>query len=221
MKLSSWRNVFSVLLVACFIIAAASCSKTGPEGPQGATGAQGPKGDKGDAGEHGATGPAGPAGPKGPTGPTGPQGPTGPKGPTGTANVIYSDWIYASNFVDSIVDNSNVKVGHLYAPGISSTILTSGTVMVYFSFGQGTFVLPYTGYAGGKTSTINFIPALQKIIITRFTYDNSNSVVLSTSLQYRYIIIPGGVSGGRQKDVYGNLDWNDYEQVKAFFNLPD
>ncbi|HEY0273685.1 MAG TPA: hypothetical protein VGC22_10910 [Chitinophaga sp.] len=160
----------------------------------------------------------GPAGPKGDKGDTGEKGATGA---TGTANVIYSDWIYATNFVDSIVDNSNVKVGHLYAPGLSNEMLSNGAVQVYFTFGTGIFVLPYTSFAGGKPNTINYFPGLQKIIITRFTHDNSKSVNLSTLLQYRYILIPGGVAGGRQKDVFGNLDWTDYNQVKTFFSLPD
>jgi hypothetical protein len=30
--------------------------------------------------------------------------------------------------------------------------------MVYFTFGEGIFPLPYTSYAGGKANTISFIP---------------------------------------------------------------
>lgn len=190
MRQHSWSHCCSLLIAMCVIVTVLSCSKTGPEGPAGA------KGDKGDKGD------------------------TGAKGPTGTANVIYSNWIYAANFVDSIVDNSQVKVGHLYAPGISADILNSGAVLVYFNYGAGVFALPYTSYAGGKASTVNFTPGLKKIIITRFTLDNSNSIPLSTVIQYRYILIPGGVAG-RQRDAYAGLDWNNYEQVKAFFSIPD
>lgn len=159
-------------------------------------------------GDPGTTGPAGPAGP---------DGPAGPQGPVGTANVIYSSWVYATNFKDSTVDNSLVKVGYVAAKSLSSTILSSGTVIVYFTFGAGNFVLPYTSNAGNKPNTIAFIPALNKIIITRFTHDNSNSVSLSTVLQYRYILIPGGISGGR-----GPLpDYNDYAAVCKYYNIPE
>ncbi|PUZ24290.1 collagen-like protein [Chitinophaga costaii] len=187
---------FSVTLFVCFLTII-SCGKTGPEGPAGPQGTTGEKGDKGDTGEQGAI------------------------GATGTANVIYSNWVYATNFNDSTIDNSVLKIGYVAAPSLTTNILNSGTVIVYFTYGGGTFVLPYTSNAGGKPNTISFTPMLKKILITRFTHDNTASVVLSTLLQYRYIIIPGGVSGGRQKDVFQNLDWHNYSQVKAFFGLPD
>jgi hypothetical protein len=146
------------------------------------------------------------------------QGPAGPQGPAGTANVIYSTWKYATNFNDSTIDNSSLKVGYVLAPSLSSTILNSGTVIVYFTYGGGTFVLPYTSNAGGKPNTISFVPMLNKILVTRFTHDNSNSVALSTLLQYRYVIIPGGVSGGRQAT---HPDYNDYTAVCRYYHIPE
>lgn len=144
------------------------------------------------------------------------QGPAGPQGPAGTANVIYSTWKYATNFNDSTIDNSSVKVGYVAAPSLTSTILNSGTVIVYFTYGGGNFTLPYTSNAGGKPNTISYTPMVNKILITRFTHDNTNSINLSTLLQYRYIIIPGGVPGGR-----GPLpDHNDYEAVCKYYNIP-
>src|SRR6218665_445470 len=145
------------------------------------------------------------------------QGPAGPQGPAGTANVIYSAWKYATGFNDSTIDNSSLKVGYVAAPSLTSSILSTGTVIVYFTYGGGNFVLPYTSYAGGKPNTISFVPMLNKILITRFTHDNTNSVALSTLLQYRYIIIPGGVSGGR-----GPLpDYSDYTAVCKYYNIPE
>jgi hypothetical protein len=91
-------------------------------------------------------------------------------------------------------------------------------VIVYFTYGGGTFVLPYTSNAGGKPNTISFTPMLNKILITRFTHDNSNSVALSTLLQYRYIIIPGGVSGGRQA---APPDYGNYAAVCKYYNIPE
>jgi len=156
----------------------------------------------------------------GPRGATGATGAAGAAGPAGTANVIYSGWVYASTFVDSIVDNSNVKVGHLKAPSLTADILGSGTVLVYFTFGGGTFVLPYTSYAGNKVSTINYIPGLNKIIITRFTHDNTNTVNLSTVLQYRYILIPGGKEAARMAGSGNVPEYSDYKAVCAYYHLP-
>ncbi|RYY53043.1 MAG: hypothetical protein EOO09_19380 [Chitinophagaceae bacterium] len=62
-----------------------------------------------------------------------------------------------------------------------------------------------------------YITALQKIIITRFTHDNSASVNLGANNQYRYIITPGGTSAKGASPV----DWSDYKAVAAYFGIPD
>ena len=90
-----------------------ACSK---EGPQGQTGPQGPQG---------------------PAGADGTTGATGPKGETGTADVIYSKWMYAHSFGDSTVDNSAIKVGYIDVPKLTTTILNSGEIKVYFTYGGG------------------------------------------------------------------------------------
>lgn len=154
----------------------------------------------------------------GPKGATGATGAAGAAGAAGTANVIYSGWMYANTFGDSIIDNSNLKVGHLKVPSLSSDILNSGTVLVYFTYGGGVLVLPYSSYAGNKANTINYIPGLNKITITRFTHDNSNSVALSTLLQYRYILIPGGKVAARTAG--SGPDFSDYGAVCAYYHLP-
>jgi len=139
------------------------------------------------------------------------------KGPAGTANVQYSGWNFATNLRDSIIDASNETVMNLASTSLTQSILDNGTVMVYLTFGAGVFPMPYTSGAGGKTSTVSFIPQVGRMLITRYTADNSNSVPLSTSLQYRYILIPGGASVAALHHV--NL--NDYEAVKRFYRIPD
>jgi hypothetical protein len=165
------------------------------------------KGDPGTPGQAGADGPAGP------------KGEPGAAGPTGTANVIYSSWKYATNFNDSTIDNSALKVGYVAASDLSATILNSGLVMIYFTYGGGTFTLPYTSNAGGKPNTISFTPMLKKILVYRFAHDNSNSIALSTLLQYRYIIVPGGLSASRVANYvdYTNMS---YEEVCKKLNIP-
>lgn len=159
----------------------------------------------------------GPQGPAGATGETGPAGPTGAAGPEGTANVIYSSWVYAHTFGDSTIDNSALRVGYVDAPKLSSTILNSGEVKVYFTYGGGTFPLPYTSNAGAKPSIINYTPMLNKILIYRFAFDNSNSVALGTMLQYRYVIIPGGTAARKNTGV----NWDNYAEVAAYYHFKD
>lgn len=160
----------------------------------------------------------GDTGPAGATGDAGPTGATGAAGPKGTANVYYSAWVYASSFRDSIIDNSNLKLGTIAAPQMVDSIVNKGTLLVYFTYGGGVQPMPYTSNAGGKTSTLSFIPMLNRIFVTRFTHDNSNAVALSTLLQYRYIIIPGGI-GGRQMDI--NYAAMTYQEVCSFLRIPE
>lgn len=125
--------------------------------------------------------------------------------------------IYSTTGVrDTTIDNSKMKVTHLVVPGITNEIIRSGTVLVYFNFGGGIFPLPNTSSATGKTSTIAFHIKPGRILITRYTHDNTASVSLGTDSQYRYIIIPGGV-----RAQLSGVDLNDYHRVKAALGLID
>ena len=154
----------------------------------------------------------------------GDDGAIGPKGKDGNANVLYSDWELAKSFNDSIVDNSNIKVGHIKAPLLTDSVLQHGVVFMYMTYGAGPMQLPYTSYAGGKPNTISFWTKIGKLIPYRFTHDNTNSVNLSSALQYRYIIIPAdtpvdSVSNGRvasKKDP----DYSNYEEVCKYYGIP-
>jgi len=199
------------------------------------------------AGKDGAAGPPGPSGDAGAPGVQGPPGPAGDAGPPGTANVLYSGWAFASNITAGTYDGSAMVVANLAAPGVTSAFVQSGVVLVYMTFGVGVDPLPYTSFAGGKQSTISFIPAFgvgtggiaateNNILITRFTADNSGSVPLSSILQYRYVLIPAGrsVDGGipfRWVPEPGSslytlptgetVDTRDYAQVRVALGIPD
>lgn len=228
-------NLLSLLAIALVFIAV-SCTKEGPEGPAGATGAQGPTGLTGPTGP---TGPIGPTGPAGPTGPLGPTGPVGPTGPAGTpANVIYSAWITSPyNSRDTTIDGTCVRVRHLDAPSLSPNILTQGVMITYFRVGSiGPYQLPYTSDAGGATNTINCIYNVQKIFVYRHTHGSCRFsaadpgtapvlVNLPQSLEYRYVLIPGLVGGGRSINVGGTNYTADqikamsYERVCQLFKM--
>lgn len=162
-------------------------------------------------GDTGPTGPQGPAGSDGAEGPAGPVGPEGPEGPPGTANVIYSDWLPRPVVSDTTVDGTNLTIAHLEAPELSQEILDDGTVLVYMRFSSGVWQLPYTSHAGGAPNTLDFIAQVEDIILTRFRHDNG-SVTIGTTVDFRYVLIPGGVPAG--------MDVVDYSAVKAYFAIP-
>lgn len=174
-------------------------------------------------------------GPVGPQGDAGPQGPQGAQGPAGTANVIYSNWVsFQGAPRDTLIDNSKLKCVNIATPKLTQALVDNAAVLVYMRFNTTVWPLPYTGYAGLKASTVSFLPLPGNIIITRFTHDNSGSVGFSSVLQFRYILIPGGVASGRyaadaekhftvNNETYttSQLKAMPYNQVMALLNIAE
>jgi hypothetical protein len=156
----------------------------------------------------------------GPTGATGGQGIQGIPGVNGTngtngtpAQVIYSPWItspYSSR--DTVVDGTCLRMRHIDAPSLSALILDRGVMITYMRVGSiGPYQLPYTSDAGSATNTVNCIYNQQKILVYRHTFNTCrfNSgiaeaypgqpvlVNLPQTLEYRYVLIPGLIAGGR------------------------
>ena len=201
-KLSS----LSLLLIALSFVLV-NCTKEGPEGPAGANGAQGP------AGANGATGPAGPTGPSGPAGPT---GPTGPQGPAGTANVIYAPWASSANWNLENFFGKTVRRNTRSAPGITQSILDQGVVLVYgrFNVNAGVFTVPYTAF--------NITQSVMQIIDARLVLNNidlrfyndadNNDPGTLSGTEFRYVIIPGGVAGGRSAEKTCEINGRYYTE---------
>ncbi|HUR66962.1 MAG TPA: hypothetical protein VMZ03_11500 [Chitinophagaceae bacterium] len=227
-------RLLSLLALAITLIAI-SCTKEGPEGPAGAQGAQGPQGGVGPAG------PAGAIGPTGPAGPVGPVGPAGPAGPAGSANVIYSAWINeptswgVDTFMSSI--NGNAKRFIVTAPSLSQAVLDQGIVLSYFrssNIGNGTISLPWTFAIGTTPIQMDSRPALNKIVYFFWMPNNAAVAVPFGAIgaaQFRYVIIPGAVAGGRGisekiADINGQtytetqLKYMSYSQVCSLLRIP-
>jgi len=146
------------------------------------------------------------------------DGEKGADGAPGTANVIYSEWKTAPTAVAETVDGTSGMSTSINAPELSADILARGTILVYVSFGSGTFALPYTSTAGGAVNTITAISSVQKIKLFRFKHvADGTTVNLPTTLNWRYILIPGGVVSGRT----ANADYSkmSYEEVCAQLNI--
>lgn len=223
MKMKKHYFFFIAAGIVAMVFSACTKGDTGPIGPQGEQGVQGEKGDRGDRGATGATGATGPRGATGATGSQGPAGPrgatgaTGPQGPAGTANVIYSNWVsFQQAERDTLIDGTNLKVNHIPVPRLTQTIIDNGMMQVYMRFGTTVLTLPYTNRAGSRPNTVSFIPRPGRLFITRFTHDNTQPYLGFGSVQFRYVLIPGGVAASLP-----NLDMGNYEAVKAAFNIID
>ena len=178
--------------------------------------------------QKGDTGPAGPAGAAGAAGPAGPAGATGPKGDTGTANVIYSPWLDVTyNALDTIHNPDGTIDTVLWGASITATKLTQaiidkGEIKVYFNWGTqanpDVSPLPILDpFFTGLVINPEFV--VQRIDL----YSNFNAGTVTQGgqkyLQYRYILIPGSVASGRLAKPA--INWNNYNEVKAYFGLTD
>lgn len=135
----------------------------------------------------------------------------------GTANVIFSSWTTLDSAVrDSTIDGSKIRVGDINAPQLSQEILDQGVINVYMRFFGSEYMLPHTGYAGGAANVLDFLPRLNTLLITRFTMDNSGSTGFNSSLEFRYVIIPGGVAA---KNELSNdqLQKMSYREIQKLF----
>jgi Collagen triple helix repeat (20 copies) len=237
MKKIFYAAIVLLLSTTIFIACKGDQGDIGPTGANGATGTQGPIG---------LTGPAGPTGPTGATGATGSTGATGATGPQGVpgtpANVIYSAWI-TSPFTsrDTVIDGTCLRLRHFNAPGLTSTMLSQAVLITYMRVGSiGPYALPYTSDAGGATNTINCIYNPGKIFVYRHTLNTCRFhsgipesypgqpvlVNLPQSLEYRYIMIPGLVAGGKIASgpaagyTENQLRSMTYSQIQSLLNIP-
>jgi len=149
----------------------------------------------------------------------GTNGTNGTNGATGTANVIYSAWITAPTAVAETIDGTSGMSTSINAPELSEDILAKGTILVYVSFGSGTYTLPYTSTAGGFVNTITAISTAKKIKLFRFRHDAGGTVNLPTTLSWRYILIPGGVAAATSKTAKLDYSKMSYKEVCARFNI--
>ncbi len=207
-------RLLSLLLVGLsFIIA--NCTKEGPAGPAGAYGPQGPAGTNGTAGSPGATGPQGA---------TGPVGPQGPAGPAGTANVIYSAWtpfVAATWGPLTTIFTIPQRQYPITAPGVTTAVLDNGVVLVYIEFGgvPPAYLCPFVEGIAGPGGLQHMQNHNSVGLITLRFFNNTGAGDPGTfgpPNRYRYVIIPGGVLGGRGI----NPSTMTYDEVCDMFRIP-
>jgi hypothetical protein len=156
----------------------------------------------------------------GPAGATGPAGPTGAAGPVGTANIIYSPWANLT-FTGSGTSWS----AQIAAPGVTQDIMDKGVVKTYFKFGTAVYDGNYSNIPTGA-GVYQYLSV--GLINLRATF--------AANYPWRYVIIPGGVAGGRLSNgstgantfvfadgstmLKSELDKMSYEDVCSRFNIP-
>ena len=158
------------------------------------------------------TGPQGPAGAAGPVGPAGPTGPQGPQGPAGTANVVYSRWTNGSAW--TLDGTTGLVFFNMSTTSLTQSILSNGIIHVYWAVLGDTAghvrELPFVESVGGTVYFHN-----PKYSVGNIRIEASNTS-MAPSNRYRYILIPGGVLGGRS-----SIDFSNYREVLRELGIPE
>ncbi len=194
------KNLVTLVILA-FGVLQFNCSKEGPAGPQGNPGAQGPAGADGAA---------------------------GPTGPAGSANVIYSPWFLTgvANWDTTVVDAATYGAFAIYdkaAAGVTQEIIDNGIVLAYMKGDPSTglpndvFPLPYTiGPGFGFTDHWDFVLNAPGNIRFLYKSDFPWTATELGAISFRYVIVPGGVAGGRLRDPRKM----SYEEVCKAYGIP-
>ena len=184
----------------------------------------------------------------GPAGPAGPAGPTGPQGVPGSPNVIYSSWFTPAAYIKDTVFGIWGFHYDKATTDITQKTLDSGVVIVYAKLlGYNPLVWP-TEQVGQLPITLTYVQgttmsdtwtglATAGNLRIRFVNDHNFYTAISTTHQFRYVVIPGGMKStaasfqpgpqtgrGSQADIqdvaknYQNLS---YTEVCRRLNIPE
>jgi hypothetical protein len=163
----------------------------------GCEGEQGPKGDPGEQGEQGI------------------QGVKGDQGDPGTANVIYSEWATLDGvWRDTSMFGGTFKVNHIIAADITQDVMDNGAVLCYAKYAGSVTPLPYSN----SSYTLAFQLDLEKVLVTTIKPDLTGGVELINTMEFRYIIIPGGTAATKAAVDFNSMS---YSEICSMFNIPE
>ncbi|MCW3119406.1 MAG: hypothetical protein JWM28_3488 [Chitinophagaceae bacterium] len=161
----------------------------------------------------------------GPQGTTGPQGPAGPQGAIGTANVIYSDWFTPAVYTKDTIFGIWGFNYNQAATAITQQVLDSGAVLTFgklhgynpgiWPAGQVAQLPVNLTYIVGSTMTDTW-SALATVgnLKIRFVNDLNFYNSISTSHQFRFIVVPSGIPGARMEQL-------TYQEICKKYSIPE
>jgi hypothetical protein len=87
--------------------------------------------------------------------------------------------------------------------------------------------LPFSlNFSGTNIAEVNYRPAVQRVIVFLKSLSGAASLSMAAGNYFRYVIIPGGVAGGRMTSgaasgyTIEQLRAMSYEEVLRKFNIP-
>ncbi|KQC00182.1 collagen-like protein [Pedobacter sp. Hv1] len=140
----------------------------------------------------------------------------------GTANVKYSGWATSTDPINVGYGKTSIRSARINTTAITPAIINSGVVLVYARRNSdlilpgGTTPLPFSydlSVVENIKATVNFSLGTSVIYINTTT--SNNSLYAEATLEYRYVVIPGGVAIAAAK----NINLNDLQAVEKYFNI--
>jgi hypothetical protein len=120
-----------------------------------------------------------------------------------------------------------VKKVYFPSPTLTAAVQTSGVVLVYMQNpvvgGFGPVILPYiSNQAGFPTLQHGFQPQSSQTRIILYNTDLAGTAgfQISNQVQYRYILIPGGIAGRGANYTGDQLKAMTYAEVCSIYNIP-
>lgn len=138
-------------------------------------------------------------------------GPTGTSGTNGNANV--KSLTFTVNTWEWVTSGNTVYVNR--TPDISTDIFNSGSVLLYIKSSTAWQALPFTYPQGTFTTLMRYLYSYNFVQINVMQESGTPSLP-TTSLDFKLVTIS---STARLSNP--QVDFNDYYQVKAAFNLKD
>ena len=153
------------------------------------------------------------------------KGDDGVPGKPGTANVRYSEWFtpnpYKKDTLFGVYGFSYLKD----APGITQQVLDSGMVVTFAKLkGYNPLIWPAEQvgqlpisltYQQGSIMTDTWSATVTAgSIKIRFVNDKNYYASIASTHQFRYIIVPGGLAGGRSRPL-------TYSELCAKYDIPE
>lgn len=187
--------MFAATLLLAGSMFLTGCSESGEKGDPGPQGTQGPAG---------AQGPAGPAGSAGAAGGPGAQGPAGQNGNANVIQITYGAKSWANSIGATVILNLT---------GVNTDLANKSAYFTYIKNGSIWYSVPGEISTFGEFRTYMTPAATSTVHVKRVSM---GAVVDAEGV--RVVLVPANdLRNGRQ----ATINYANYSEVKAYYNLPD
>jgi hypothetical protein len=127
-----------------------------------------------------------------------------------------------------------VKIDYRTAPGVTASVLSSGVILGYLAPSASStyaYPMPWIYHGSNPNLYVSFVPIVGRMIFFNKEINSAGGgIVPNAAYVYRYVIIPGGVLGGRLNEKAAEINGSvytesqlkamSYHQICSLLNIP-